>query len=65
MNVLYWDTSKGELDKLNKALVYLQKKGIVDILVLPDHAYLQQDCPKEQLIWWRDKINEIIEERKE
>lgn len=65
MNILYWDTSKGALDKLSEALEYLQKEGITDILVLPDYAYLQTDCPKEQLIWWRDRINEIIEEKDE
>lgn len=62
MNVLYWDTSKGELDKVKEIFDYLQEKGITDILLLPDYAYLQQDCSKESLIWWRDQINKFIED---
>ena len=66
MNILYFDTSKGDLEKVVEALNYLTKeKGMEEILALPDFTYLQTDCPKEDLIWWRDKLNEIIEERTE
>ena len=61
MNILYWDTSKGDPDQIRETATYLQQRGFADILVLPDYTYLQKDCSKEVLIWWRDKINEIIE----
>lgn len=64
MNILYFDTSKGNLDKVVEAVKYLHKEGL-EILALPDFTFLQTDCPKEQLIWWRDQINEIIEGKEE
>jgi hypothetical protein len=65
MNILYFDTSKGDLNQIVETLNYLAERGMGEILALPDFTYLQRDCPKETLIWWRDKLNEIIEERTE
>ena len=63
MNILYFDTTKADIEKMIEVANFLVKEKDLDILVLPDFTYLQQYCSKETLIWWRDKFNELINER--